>query len=580
MRRCPTCGGRYRGEPEACPIDGAALVDVPDGLIGRLVGGRYRVLERIGSGGMGTVYRARHEVLERDVAVKVLAPDMALDTTYRTRFLREARAASRVRHEHIVDVNDFGEADEGLVYIVMEYLDGVSLGSLLDRSALPLVRALRIALQMASALGRAHELDVVHRDIKPDNVHLLDRQGADFVKILDFGLAHVKGDTRLTATGTVFGTPRYIAPEQASGMRATPATDLYAFGCVLFEMIAGRPPFEGPSTVLVLKHIREPAPALASLVPDVPPALDGLVASLLRKEPETRPQSAYDVARALDALLAQHSSRGSVGGAETQEAPRAPAHSWAQRRDSSEADQWIRRVAALQQAERRVYRQGAPPWLRTAIEDLSSRAAQLASIQAEHARCLERVSQIEQELRETQLRIGHALDTLARDAAQVAAQLRDAEAPLAEARQRRDTESANLAVCWQGLGAPPPDPTLRREQVMQALLVGEAAGRWLDADRQVDQRERDLGPLLRQREELRFQITQLKGRLGSVGADMEYEIHKGKDEAEALERDIRRAVESLAAQADPVMQHLLAFPELRPMLLAVPDGDAGDRAGA
>ncbi|MCZ7684845.1 MAG: serine/threonine protein kinase [Sandaracinaceae bacterium] len=221
MRVCTICGAKWRGEPSVCPLDGGPLRALPDPLIGRTIGGRYVITDRIGAGGMGIVYRARHEVVGRDVAIKFLSPDLAMELNNRQRFLREAKAANRIDHEHIIDITDYGETDDGLVYLVMEYLDGEPLSKVIARGPLAPYRALDIAMQMAAALARAHELDVVHRDIKPDNVYVLTRTvGGDFIKLLDFGLAKMKGEMRLTASGAVFGTPEYMAPRAGPRLAA------------------------------------------------------------------------------------------------------------------------------------------------------------------------------------------------------------------------------------------------------------------------------------------------------------------------------------------------------------------------
>src|SRR5262245_28129891 len=152
MKVCAICRAKWRGNPSVCPLDGGALEELPDPIIGRTIGGRYVVAEKIGSGGMGTVYRARNEGVQRDVAIKFLSPELAVDGTNRERFLREARAANRIDHEHIIDINDFGETDDGLVYLVMEYLDGASLAQVLGGGPIDPRRAVDIAMQMASAL--------------------------------------------------------------------------------------------------------------------------------------------------------------------------------------------------------------------------------------------------------------------------------------------------------------------------------------------------------------------------------------------------------------------------------------------
>jgi eukaryotic-like serine/threonine-protein kinase len=585
MRRCPSCGARYRGSPATCPLDGATLVHLPDPLIGRMVGGRYRVEKRIGAGGMGTVYRARHEMLERDVAIKFLAPELAVDESHRTRFLREARAANRINHEHIIDITDFGDTGDGLVYLVMEYLDGVPLGRVIARGPLALERAMRIALQMAWALGRAHELDVVHRDVKPDNVYLLASHGGDFVKILDFGLAHMKGELRLTASGTVFGTPEYMAPEQARGMRATGATDLYALGCVLFEMVTGKLPFTGPTPNLILQHMREAPPRLASVVPGVPPPLDDLVAQLLEKDPAARPASAYEVATTLGSLLSQRSglSQPPASDRETvgpEPSPRLSGIRWHERERQPEQG-WAERVRALQEAESRAYPQGAPEWLRTAIAGLSARATTMAEMQRERDERLDAISKQEQELRELHLRIGRALDVLARDEAQAAAQMRESQGPLLEAQGRLAEAESELGALWNALpAAPTGERPATREGVTCARRLGAVATRWLEACDQLTELRRALDPWQRQCDDLRFQITQLKGRLASVSADGEYELQAAKAEAQAMDQEVTELLDTLTREAEPLVRHFLAFPELRALLLAAPGAGTPETAGA
>ena len=294
MRICEVCRARYRGTPTTCPLDGGRLIELPDPLLGRTIAGRYLITHKIGAGGMGTVYRARHEIVGRDVAVKFLLPDLALDQTSRTRFLREAKAANRIDHDHIIDITDYGETDDGLVYLVMEFLEGRTLADEMRRGPLGVARAVDIAMQCASALARAHELDVVHRDIKPTNIFLVDTPDRrDCVKVLDFGLAHIKGELRLTATGAVFGTPEYMAPEQARGAPLTGLADLYALGCVLFEMLTGSPPFRGSTPDLILQHMREPPPLASKRAPGVPPELDALVRRLMDKDPRRRHRDGY-----------------------------------------------------------------------------------------------------------------------------------------------------------------------------------------------------------------------------------------------------------------------------------------------
>src|ERR1700691_5285013 len=204
-----------------------------DPMLGRVVAARYRLEVRAGEGGMGVVSRARHVLIDRVVAVKLIRPDLRGETHLRAWMLREARAANRVDHAHIIDIHDIGETEESELYLVMEYLVGTSLSSELARGATPLARSVDILEQMCAALARAHDLGVVHRDLKSDNILLTTRGGRkDFVKILDFGLAHLAMDPRLAPKGAVFGTPEYMAPEQARGEEATAQSDVYAIGII------------------------------------------------------------------------------------------------------------------------------------------------------------------------------------------------------------------------------------------------------------------------------------------------------------------------------------------------------------
>jgi len=275
-------------------------------LLGQTLGGRYRISSLIGSGGMGAVYRAEHTQLQKTVALKVLNAQMAAHREAALRFEREAMVSARIQHPHVVSATDSGRLSDGSLYLVLEYVSGRSLRELLDAEGrLAPARAFAIGAQIADALGAAHRAEIVHRDLKPGNVMLLSQEGnPDFVKVLDFGLARVVGEAGpaepLTRSGSVFGTPEYMSPEQARGEPVDHRADLYALGVILYELLAGRPPFQAPELVAVLiKHIQEPPPLLGA---DVPAAMADYVYSLLDKSPERRPADARQVARTLRRL--------------------------------------------------------------------------------------------------------------------------------------------------------------------------------------------------------------------------------------------------------------------------------------
>jgi eukaryotic-like serine/threonine-protein kinase len=295
MRYCERCRASFQAL-RVCPRDQIETrADLSDPLLGELLGDRYRILERIAAGGAGQVYRAAHARIAALFAVKVLYGDLAADEGMRTRFRREAEVACALQSRHIVRVVDYGESPEGLAYLAMEYLDGISLSSLIARDgALPVKHALAIARQITRGLAHAHERGVVHRDLKTDNVMLVTEDNEEEVaKLLDFGLAHIRDDQRLTAQGQVFGTPHYMAPEQFKGTQVDARADLYALGVIMYEMLAGAPPFDAP-TVLQLGHLHltaEPRP-LRDLRPEVPAKLAAGIHKLLAKDPNDRYQSA------------------------------------------------------------------------------------------------------------------------------------------------------------------------------------------------------------------------------------------------------------------------------------------------
>jgi len=278
--------------------------------------GQYRVTGTIGRGGMGAVYAAQHALLGRSAAIKVLLPELSQKQDVVMRFFNEARAATAIRHPGIVEIYDFGWTDDGAAFIVMEHLEGETLGRRAARTRFHWPAALAIARQIAGALSAAHAKGIVHRDLKPDNVFLVpdpEVPGGERIKLLDFGIAKLAGDSSntvsVTRTGAVLGTPTYMAPEQCRGVAIDHRADLYALGCVIYELCCGRPPFLGEGTGDVLAaHIHVPVPAMAGAVSEIPPVVERLVRRLLAKLPGDRVQNADEVIRAIDAVTSDRSA--------------------------------------------------------------------------------------------------------------------------------------------------------------------------------------------------------------------------------------------------------------------------------
>lgn len=330
MLHCPTCGRTFADKAQACPDDGTPLqadstvaVNVPaDPLLGRTLDEKYRLDERLGTGGMGTVYRATHLLIDRPVAIKLLNPRFVEDEEAQARFRREARAAGRLQHTNAVAVTDFGRTSDGFVYIVMELLEGRTLRDVLAREApLDTARAVSIMLQISAAVAAAHEAGIIHRDLKPANIFIVQRKDAPpFVKVLDFGIAKLAADTiddddpqTLTAVGVMIGTPKYMSPEQCESGPLTPASDVYSLGIILYEMLTGTTPFTGTSPLAIaLKHSTEAPRSPREWVVTIPPPLEEAVLRALQKKPEERPQNAAEFRRELysiaDRLGLEHSA--------------------------------------------------------------------------------------------------------------------------------------------------------------------------------------------------------------------------------------------------------------------------------
>ncbi len=325
MKVCPQCGKAFDDSSDVCAVDHTELTLIdpadPDPMLGRLLDGRYRLIRKIGQGGMGAIYRAVHTGISRTCAVKLLTSLSTGNDDAIARFKREAKNSSRIDNVHAVTIHDFGQTEDGLLFLVMELIDGQPLSRLIaDQRVLPVDRVVHITSQIAEALAAAHALGIVHRDLKPDNV-MITRRGsdADFVKVLDFGIAKTvadEGADNLTKTGFVLGTPVYMSPEQLMGENLDGRSDIYSLAIIAYEMLSGRLPFEGenPQAVMMKRVMSEPI-RLGAAAPAVSESVERAVMDGLQRDRNSRTSEVQAFADGLSWAL--HSGTQVMGGAVT-----------------------------------------------------------------------------------------------------------------------------------------------------------------------------------------------------------------------------------------------------------------------
>ncbi len=309
MKLCPVCKREMKDQLLFCPFDGVALVAGPsDKFIGQLLDDKYQIEEKIGEGGMGRVYKARHIHMDSIVAIKILHPHLASDKTSLERFRLEARATAHIRHPNAVTVSDFGvERDSGIAYLVMEFIEGVELRARIkEKSILEFEESFLIVQETCSALQAAHAKGIIHRDLKPDNIWLFrDENGTEHVKVLDFGIAKLKANTKhLTQAGMIVGTPYYMSPEQCRGEELDTRSDLYSLGVIIYEMLTGQVPFKASTPIgVAFKHAQEPPRPPRDLRPEIPVLIEKVIMRALQKEREDRPSTATELSLEFETAL-------------------------------------------------------------------------------------------------------------------------------------------------------------------------------------------------------------------------------------------------------------------------------------
>jgi serine/threonine-protein kinase len=532
-------------------------------MIGKVVAGRYRLEARLGEGGMGIVYRARHVLIERVVALKLIRPDLRGETHLRAWMLREARAANRVDHAHIIDIHDIGETEEGELYLVMEYLVGTPLSAELARGPMPIARAVDILEQMCAALARAHDLGVVHRDLKSDNILLTQRGGRkDFVKILDFGLAAIARDPRLAPKGAVFGTPEYMSPEQARGEEVGPQSDLYALGVLFFEMLTGHLPFRAADRDTLLEMQRsQPPPRPRSIRPDAHPQGESICIRLLEKDIRKRYRDAHHLQEELKALQRSLPAQPMEveAGAAAEPAPPPPPPP-----QSPGVIEWANRAALFARMVSRVYPTGnAPPEITTALQQAWDLAARANRLEGEVASFSRKLEALERRGRALRAEIGRKVEELAHeesrvmreasadgeDVEKVRTELIAAERVAASARQAADAAARQGAIdpsVFERAGAAAATAQAKREQL----------ARYESKKNTREGTARDL----------RRQIDELRNQLSRYAEALEAELAQGREKVAARSREGLGFEKQYGEVSNTLLTHLRTKPECRDLM--------------
>lgn len=550
-----------------------------DPALDKVIAGRYRLEARIGEGGMGIVYRARHVLIDRIVAVKLIRPDLRGETHLRAWMLREARAANRVDHAHIIDIHDIGETEEGELYLVMEYLVGTPLSSEIARGPMPLQRAVDILEQMGAALARAHDLGVVHRDLKSDNILLTARGGRkDFVKILDFGLAALAHDPRLAPKGAVFGTPEYMSPEQARGETAGPQSDLYALGILFFEMLTGRLPFRSADRDTLLEMQRTaPAPRLGTLRKDCHPVAERIIARLLEKDTRRRYRDGHHLLEELKALQrslpSQAWDKESADGAPQQQVPPPPPPS-----RSANVTEWASRAGLFSRMVSRAYPGTAPPVeLQKALAKAWELATKASNLEGELASHTRRLEALERRGRALRAEIGRKVEELAqeesralRDASNYAEQENGARAELQVAE--RDAETAAQRA----------DAAERSGNLTRKVFEEAGAAMALVTVKRQELKTKEAKRAAREAtaKDLRKQIEDLRAQLARYAEALEEDLASGRSKVAARAREGLEYEESFERVTRVIVTQLKGKPECRELLTEFIASGAGPASTA
>jgi eukaryotic-like serine/threonine-protein kinase len=575
MKSCPQCNLRYPDESSFCFVDGTTLVAIADPRVGTTLGGRYVVESVIGEGGMATVYKARHKLVDRPCAVKIMSPGLARDKVVRERFRREAKAAQKLAHPNIIEIFDHGDTDDGTSFLVMELLRGESLADRIAKGKMPMSMALPLMIQISRALARAHDFEVVHRDLKPENMFIqIADGGVETIKLLDFGIARSMQDARLTGVGEVFGTPQYMAPERITSIDAGPAADLYALGIIFFEMLSQKLPFDANDIpTFFIKHMKEPPPKVRKLVPEVPISMEQLIDRLLVKDPKQRPVDAHKVHDDLVAISRECRVPVPPEPTNTTPSSREPAKTL----PPVALDRWVHRTAVFEQMLSRAFGGASPPDLVSLLNEVKRLVRAITELRSDGVREQRKLEAIEDKEREGRQRFGFAMDALGQElsaARQHARAAAESVPPITAEKQRcadRVLAANKEILSWEGRsGFQEPYAQLADAYRKAAQEVDT----WLACRQQERRAQTELDDRDRMVTDLEYQIQELRGALARFEQSVEAEKTAQENKIAELGRRADAMESELVSLATRFCAPLRSRPELGPFFKELEDAVA------
>lgn len=559
---------RYADSATRCVLHKVALLPLRDERVGMTIAGRYVLESVLGEGGMATVYRAHLKLGGRVVAVKVMSRSLLRDEKIRERFRREARLAATLVHPNVVTMEDHGELEDGCPFMVMELLEGEKLEEIIAKGPIPIDRALSLMMQIAHTVARAHDLGVLHRDLKPENVHVcVGHDGSDLVKVIDFGIARSLGETRITESGELFGTPQYLSPERISGEDHTPADDLYALGVLFFEMVTGKLPFTAQdNTSYFLKQLHELPPSPKTINRAIPDRLNRLILRMLEKKAVSRPGDARRVTEELLAMIRETDN--DPPPSVTQPFRRedlllrgAPARPQIPNAWTSKLDEVRAVVAARYHTPSADPLRGdkLPHAVRQQLTEAEALVDELTATRQGAILLETQLEAISEEAHTARLRLGTAVDALGSDLSRLREAARDSFLQREVVAQEAEEARRHVVACEANALAFGAAQQMERASLPMAnafRMLAIAIETWAEKQRVLDRSSSEHGKRAQAQSDLAFQIEELRAALRQNESEAAAKVERlGKQLESSWEKE-----QDLEAAAMRALQKLEAAP--------------------